>query len=228
MQAAESIVITKPEGAIQYVNPAFERITGYTREEALGQNPRILKSGKHDETFYRKMWDTLRAGRVWSGRMVNRKKDGTLYEEEATISPIRDSAGVITNYVAVKRDVTNELKLEAQLRQAQKLEAIGTLAGGIAHDFNNILTAIIGFTQLAMDEVPQVSGLYRNLDQVYLAGNRARELVNQILAFSRQTEQDLKPVRNGHHHQGGPQIAEGDAAAPPSKSGKASSPIWAR
>ena len=194
-QAAESIVITNPEGTIQYVNPAFERISGYTREEALGENPRILKSGKHDEVFYKKMWDTLTCGKIWSSRLVNKKKDGSLYDEEVTISPVRDVTGTITNYVAVKRDVSNELKLEAHLRHTQKLEAIGTLAGGIAHDFNNILTAIIGFSQLALDEAPEASNLHSNLEHVYRAGTRARDLVNQILTFSRQTDQDFRPVR---------------------------------
>ncbi len=194
-QVAETIVITDSEGLIQYANPAFSTITGYSLEEALGRSPRILKSEKHDDAFYKNLWDTISQGRVWTGHMVNKKKNGSFYEEEATISPVRDPLGNITNFVAVKRDVTNEVRLEAQLRQAQKLEAIGTLAGGIAHDFNNILTAVIGFTQLAIDDAPEATKLYGNLQQVYQAANRARDLVNQILAFSRQQEQDLKPVR---------------------------------
>jgi PAS domain S-box-containing protein len=129
-QAAESIMITDPDGTIIYVNPAFERVSGYSQEEIIGQNPRFLKSGRQDAAFYRKMWDTLTRGEVWTGRFVNRRKDGTLFEEEAIISPVRDANGKVVNYVAVKRDVTQEAALEAQLRQAQKMEAIGTLAGG--------------------------------------------------------------------------------------------------
>ena len=104
-QAVETIVITDPAGAILYANPAFEKTTGYTCAEALGQNPSILKSDKHDAGFYRDMWMTLAAGQVWRGRFINKRKDGTLYEEEATISPVRNTTGKIVNYVAVKRDI---------------------------------------------------------------------------------------------------------------------------
>ncbi|MFQ5753551.1 MAG: PAS domain S-box protein [bacterium] len=117
-QAAEIIIVTDINGKIQYVNPAFEQITGYCREEAAGQNFRILKSGEHDQKFYKNLWDTLKKGEVWSGRFTNKKKDGTLYEEEATISPVRDVAGNIINFVTVKRDITQEVMLEAQLHQA--------------------------------------------------------------------------------------------------------------
>ena len=152
-QVAEAIIITSVDGIIQYVNASFERITGYNRSEVIGQNLGILKSGQHSGRFYREMWDTIRSGEVWSGRIINRRKDGTLFEEETTISPLRDESNAIIHYVAVKRDVTHEVQLEKQLRQAQKMEAIGTLAGGIAHDFNNILSAIIGYVELAQLDI---------------------------------------------------------------------------
>ncbi len=104
-QTPESIIITDVEANIEYVNPAFERITGYGLGEAIGQNPRILKSGKHDSQFYRQMWDTLTAGKTWSGEMINKRKDGSLYREQATISPVVDETGKIVNYVAVKREL---------------------------------------------------------------------------------------------------------------------------
>lgn len=193
--ASEAVTITDRDGNIQYANPAFEQITGYTREELIGQNPRILQSGRHDKSFYKGMWNTLTNGRVWTGHFFNKKKDGTLFEEEASISPVKESAGVITNYVAVKRDVTDEIKKEKQFRQAQKMEAMGTLAGGIAHDFNNILSAVIGYSEMALEKVSQEDLLTRNIHKVLTAGYRARDLVKQILAFSRQTEQQLRPVQ---------------------------------
>ncbi|MDW7980845.1 MAG: PAS domain S-box protein [Verrucomicrobiales bacterium] len=119
-QAAEAIVITDTTGAIQYVNPAFERITGYTRSEAIGRNPRILKSGKHGPEFYRQLWETITAGKVWRGCFTNKRKDGTLYEEQATIAPVRDSTGQIVYFIAVKEDVTNQKAAEAALKESQR------------------------------------------------------------------------------------------------------------
>ncbi|MBW2049740.1 MAG: PAS domain S-box protein [Deltaproteobacteria bacterium] len=194
-QSAEAIVITDVNGDIQYVNPAFERITGYTREEAMGQNPRILKSGKHDKTFYEDLWNIIGKGKVWSGHFTNRNRDGELYQEEASISPVKDHSGRIINYVAVKRDVTAEMRMEKQLRQSQKMEAMGTLAGGIAHDFNNILASIMGYAELAGLETPDGSKGADYLESVLKATGRARDLVKQILSFSRQREEDLRPLR---------------------------------
>ncbi len=189
-QAGEIFIITDNTGSINYVNPAFVKITGYCREEVLGNNPRILKSGKHDDAFYRHLWSTISSGKTWRGRLYNKRKDNSLFVEDATISPVRNQAGEIAHYIGVKRDVTNEVDLERQLRQAQKMEAVGTLAGGIAHDFNNILGGIIGYTELAlMDEPPTPDHKkYTCLRRVLEAGNRAKELVQQILRFSRREE----------------------------------------
>lgn len=191
-QCAETIVITDTQGRILYVNPAFEKITGYSREEALGQNPRVLKSGKHDADFYRRMWETLGRGETWSGRMVNRRKDGTHFEEEATISPVFDAAGTTVNYVAVKRDVTREAQLEAQYRQAQKIESIGQLAGGIAHDFNNILSVILMQVELSNGEYTP-SMVDEGLNEIKTAAQRAANLTRQLLLFSRQQVMQLGP-----------------------------------
>jgi PAS domain S-box-containing protein len=184
-QVTENIMITDIQGKIVYVNPGFERLTGYSRAEVIGQTPRLLKSGKQDPNFYRELWATITAGQVWQGRLTNQKKDGTAYVEEMTITPVRDQAGVITNYVAVKRDVTRELQLEEQYRQAQKLEAIGRLTGGVAHDFNNLLTAIIGFAELAYLQYPAGDPQQELLDKVLHSSQRAADLVRQLLVFSR-------------------------------------------
>ena len=136
-QASETIVITDTDGRIEYVNPAFERTCGYTRDEATGRKLSMLDSGGHDDAYYATLWQTITRSETWQGHFVNRRKDGSLYEEEATISPIRDGGGTIVNFVVVKRDVTQEVALQTQLRQAQKMDAVGMLAGGVAHDFNN-------------------------------------------------------------------------------------------
>lgn len=194
-QASETIMITDPEGYIQYVNPAFEKTTGYTCKEAIGQHAHFLNSGKEKPSFYEKLWNTLRQGNTWSGHFTNKHKDGSLFEEEATVSPVKNSDGEITNFVAVKRDVSREVSLEKQLRQAMKMEAIGTLSGGIAHDFNNILAAIIGYSEMAKAQLPAGDPIAKDLDQVLRAGRRATDLVKQILTFSRQGEEDLKPFK---------------------------------
>lgn len=193
--AAESIMITSPDGTIQYVNPAFERLSGYSRAEALGKTPRILRSGRMDDAFYQNLWTTLTGGQVWQGRFINKTKSGQLLEQEATISSIRDDRDNIINYVSVARDVTHEVELEAQLRHAQKMEAIGTLAGGIAHDFNNMLSPILGYAELAMSEAEHGSELWYSLNEIFNAGKRASGLVKQILAFSRRSEQERKLIQ---------------------------------
>jgi PAS domain S-box-containing protein len=191
-QAAETIEITDTKGTILYVNPAFERTTGFTSDEAIGANPRILQSGHHDDKFYKEMWATITNGKVWSGHLLNRKKDGTLLEEEATISPIKDDSGKIVSYVAVKRDVTKEVSLQKQLLQSQKMEAIGTLAGGIAHDFNNLLQVTQGYSELLLTEKQEDDPEYPDLLKVFQAAKNGAELVKQLLTFSRKLEP--KPI----------------------------------
>ncbi len=184
-QTEEIIVMTDARGVIQFVNPAFERSTGYTREEAVGQNPRILQSGQQDGLFYRTLWDTISGGSTWAGRMVNKRKDGSLYTEEMTISPVRDASSRIINYVAVKRDLTEQLRLTDQLLQAQKMEAVGLLAGGVAHDFNNMLSVIIGHAEIGLGQVEPSQMLHAHLSEIRKAAGRAADLTRQLLAFAR-------------------------------------------
>jgi len=184
-QAGEVIFLTDRDGEIIYVNPAFEPVTGYTKEEAIGRNPRMLKSGKQDQAFYQNLWDTIKAGKTWKGRMVNRRKDGSLYTEETTISPVLDGSGRLLNYVAVKKDITAQLEMEEQFQQAQKMESIGRLAGGVAHDFNNMLGVIIGQAELALDEPGIDEKLKAGLNEIRKAAERSANLTRQLLAFAR-------------------------------------------
>ncbi|MBN1255623.1 MAG: PAS domain S-box protein [Deltaproteobacteria bacterium] len=193
-QAAEGIAIADKEGMIQYINPSYERISGYDRGEVVGRDHIILKRAG-EKTSPGDMADTLVRGEVWTGRMTNKRKNGTSYNVEVSISPIRDKTGTIRNYVTIERDVTHEADLEMQLRQAQKMEAIGTLAGGIAHDFNNILAAIMGYAEMALYDVPEGTQGRRNLEQVIKAGYRGKDLVKQIITFSRRSEQERRPMQ---------------------------------
>jgi PAS domain S-box-containing protein len=196
-QSPVSVSMIDLDGVIRYVNPAYERNRGFKRAEVEGRNFRAFRDNCCGDAVYHKMWETVRSGEIWSDYLSEKAGDGSLREIETTISPIRDQAGAVIHYVAAQRDVTHERQMERQLRQAQKMEAVGTLAGGIAHDFNNILAAIIGYTEMLLVKVPKESPIRRNLEQVLKAGNRAKGLVKQILAFSRQSEQELKPIQIG-------------------------------
>ena len=183
-QAAETILITDTNAVVLYANPAFEKTTGYTRDEIVGLTPRLLHSGKQNPEFYRQMWSVLGAGKVWRGRMVNKRKDGTLIEEDACISPVFDASGKIINYVGVKRDVSRELQLEQQFYQMQKMEAIGRLAGGVAHDFNNLLAVILMNASELRSESSNSPTQINGLDEIILAAERGANLTRQMLAFS--------------------------------------------
>jgi len=308
-QSPVSIVITTPAGQIEYVNPKFTQLTGYSSDEVRGKNPRILKSGETPAEEYKRLWETVTRGGTWQGELHNKKKSGELFWEHATISPIVDQAGRISHFLAVKeditdrkqaeellrrhaslidqtydailawdwngpitfwnrgaeqlygfspeqalgmtprtllntvtrggsgdflpalergsrwegeleqvtrdgrhihlesrmvlvreagrasvlevnRDITERQLLEEQLRQAQKMEAIGRLAGGVAHDFNNLLGVILGYSGLMHDSIEDPA-LRKKLDEIHKAGQRAADLTRQLLAFSR--KQVLEP-----------------------------------
>ncbi|MCR4339822.1 MAG: PAS domain S-box protein [Gemmatimonadaceae bacterium] len=190
--AADAVVITDHAGAIEWVNPAFTQLTGYTAEEAVGKNSRdLVKSGKHDQAFYKDFWETILAGRAWHGEMINRRKGGVLYTEDQSVTPILEASGAITHFIAIKEDITERLQLEAQFRQAQKMESVGQLASGIAHDFNNLLTVINGMADLVLAQVSQDNQVHADMQEIHRAGERAATLTRQLLAFSRQ--QILEP-----------------------------------
>jgi PAS domain S-box-containing protein len=195
---ANAIVITAPDATIEWVNPAFTRLTGYSAAEAVGQNPRILNSGTQPKGFYDDLWRTIRTGKVWRGEMVNRRKDGSHYTERMTITPVLESSGsggtaVISHYVAVKEDVTALKEMEEQLRRAQRMEAVGRLAGGVAHDFNNLLQAMLGLTQYARLHGEDLASAEERLQEFEELLRRGAQLTQQLLLFSRREEP--KPER---------------------------------
>jgi two-component system, cell cycle sensor histidine kinase and response regulator CckA len=201
-QSADTIFITNSEGIIEYVNPAFEALTGYSQQEVAGKAQSILKSDLQAPVLYSELWETIRAGDVCRGIVVNRKKNGEVYYVDESISPIRDSEGRITHFVSNGRDYTERLRLEAKLLQAQKMDAIGRLAGGVAHDFNNLLTIITSYSELALDSVVPGSSTQGRIQEILSAAHRATDLTRQLLAFSRKQPQalrvaELNPVVGG-------------------------------
>ncbi len=193
-QGTEGVLIFDPGGVVRYVNPAFEATTGCPRDNVVGKRLAELHQDGRNRAFYQAM---LEAWSKHSGRtdqLVNYRKDGSAYEIISRVAPIFDVAGAITNYAVVVRDVTHEVQLERQLRQAQKMEVIATLSGGIAHDFNNILASIITCSELALDDLPNDSPERRLLEVIHRGGLRGRDLVRQIRSLSRQNEQEKKPV----------------------------------
>jgi two-component system, cell cycle sensor histidine kinase and response regulator CckA len=191
-QSGDTIMITDSDGVIEYVNPAFEKLTGYSLHEAVGKTSAILSSGQQPPAIYRELWETISIGNVYNNIVVNRKKNGELYYVDENISPIRDASGTITHFVSNGRDLTKRLDLEAQLLQAQKMDAVGRLAGGVAHDFNNLLTIITSYSELAMDSVVPGSNTQTRLQEILSAARRAAELTRQLLAFSRNQPQALR------------------------------------
>jgi two-component system CheB/CheR fusion protein len=185
-----AIVITNAQGTIEYANPAFEKSSGYTAEEAIGNNPRILKSGRVDNNVYADLWGTISSGRVWKGELCNKRKSGELYWDIVSIAPLANEEGKITHYVGVQHDVSELRLLEQQLQHARKMEALGQLTGGIAHDFNNLLAIILGNLQLLSERVSD-NKTKELIDDAVTASERGSSLIHRLLAFSRR--QPLAP-----------------------------------
>ena len=196
-QSPVSIVITNVKGDIEYVNPKFTQVTGYSREDVLGRNPRILKSDQSPPELYQELWKTITGGREWRGELRNLKKNGETFWEEASISPVMDERGRITHFIAVKEDITARKNLQAQYEQAQKMEAVGQLAGGVAHDFNNLLTVISGYTSLLLRGTAKDSREGLALAEIDSASRRAAALTQQLLAFGRRQVLQPRPLNLG-------------------------------
>jgi two-component system, cell cycle sensor histidine kinase and response regulator CckA len=184
-QAAEAIMMTKRDGTIVYVNPSWQRLSGYSSTEVLGRTPRLLRAEVQNPKVYADLWETILDGRVWRGELTNRHKNGSLYTLEETITPVRDEGGRITEFIAFGQDTSTRRDLEARLRQSQKMEAVGRLAGGVAHDFNNLLTVITGYSERLLGGLAEDDPLRKGAEAIKRSADRAASLTRQLLAFSR-------------------------------------------
>lgn len=192
--ARDGIGITDLQGTFLHVNQALEELTGYSRAEICGQNPRVFKSGLHPPEFYAGMWQTILSRRSWQGEVINRRKDGALVDMSLTISPIMDSHGQLTHFVAIYRDIRERKQLERQLLHAQKMQSVGTLAGGVAHEFNNLLAGIQGYADLSLRD-PNLPAQVREFLQYLLQLTaRAAHLTRQLLAFARRPTLSRQPL----------------------------------
>ncbi|MFW6415033.1 MAG: PAS domain S-box protein [Thermodesulfobacteriota bacterium] len=195
-QTADGILINDAHGYIQYVNPAFENITGYEKNEAQGRKPFFwLHNSNLEKADKKRILEVVSRGQKWNQRVQGMRRDRGGFEIDVSISPVYSKQGEISNFVAVIRDMTEKLSLEHQLRQAQKMEAVGTLAGGIAHDFNNILMAIIGYSEMIMRRLDSDSKEHEYTESIMNAGIRGKRLVQQILSFSRQSGSEIRPLQ---------------------------------
>ena len=191
--AGESVIITRPDGEIIYVNQAFTDITGYAYEEAIGNNPNMLRSGKQDKHFYQRMWNSIKSTGQWKGELWNRRKNGELYPEALDVRSIPDDEGNTKFLVGVFSDLTEQKRVENALLQTQKLEAVGTLVGGVAHNFNNLLAAISGKAYVAQTKSKKSdapSAVLENLSDIQNLSFEASHLVKQLLAFARESQHD--------------------------------------
>ncbi|OGR97152.1 MAG: hypothetical protein A2016_05815 [Elusimicrobia bacterium GWF2_62_30] len=193
-QTSESFFITDTEGTILYVNPAFEALTGYKAAELVGQKPSMLRSGEHPPEFYREMWEVPKSGRRWTGRVMNRRKDGALYNEEIRIFPIKGTDGAIKYFLTLRHDITKETELESQLIQSQKMESLGMLAGQIAHDFNNLLTIIIGSMELVSEDLQPGTVGAKLATEILRSSKEHAGMIKQLMSFTRKQDSIQLPL----------------------------------
>jgi PAS domain S-box-containing protein len=187
------IQITDAQGRMVYVNPAFERSTGYTKEELIGQNPNVVSSGKYNKEFWAKVWEKISAGKIWQGEIENRRKDGTPLYTQVLISPIVDSDGTVVGYLGSHRDITEQKQLEQQLMHSQKMESMGTLAAGIAHEVGNPLTSISSIVQV-LQRTTTDEFAREKLGLVQSQVHRITKIIRDLVDFSRPSNYQLLPT----------------------------------
>jgi PAS domain S-box-containing protein len=192
--ARDGFCITDLHGTMLHVNKSLETMTGYDRQELIGQNPRLFRSGAHPTEFYAELWRTILSRQGWQGEMLNRRKDGTMVDTSLTISPIVDGRGQLTHFVGIFRDITERKQLERQLLHAQRMQSLGTLAGGVAHEFNNLLAGIQGYAALGQREAGVSETIKEFLRFIVALSDRAANLTRQLLAFARKPALSRQPT----------------------------------
>src|SRR5207249_5230935 len=195
--AASGVVITDRGGAIIWANPAFTSLTGYPVSEVMGRTLRLQKSGQHEPSFYRSLWESILSGQTWRGEMVNRRKDGSLYPEAQTITPVHDERGEITHFIAIKEDISQRKRLQEHLAQSEKLAAMGQLLASVAHELNNPLSVLTGHAALLKSASDQKVA-DRAVKMIH-AAERCARIVRNFLTLARQrpperTRVDLNQV----------------------------------
>jgi two-component system cell cycle sensor histidine kinase/response regulator CckA len=193
-QAKDAFVVTDLDFNVTYMNRAAEGLFEYKLEELRGKDPIILNAEPNSREIQDEICKTIQSGGVWQGTVLNRRKDGSTFSCETRVAPLRDENGRIASYLGIQRDVTEKRQLQEQLLQAQKMEAVGTLAGGIAHDFNNMLTAIIGYSELLLAGCDKDSKLLPDIREIGSVARKAAELTRQLLSFSRRQIIKVSPI----------------------------------
>ena len=191
-QCQDVIFFTDPAGVIERINPAFEKLTGYSSVEAVGKDLSWIAAEGPLSESYRKIWEQVFQGRAYRGDLQIRRKQGDACELDVLIAPVRDGKGRTASLLCTGRDTSEKRELESQLSQARRMDAIGTLAGGVAHDFNNMLMVISAYAELSLDSLPKEHRLWHNLQEILAASRRASELTRQLLAFGREQVQRLQ------------------------------------
>ncbi|GAV20343.1 blue-light-activated protein [Mariprofundus micogutta] len=188
----ESIIITDAEGVIEYVNPGFTRNTGFTFEDAIGNTPAMLNSKQQKKGFYEQFWQTIKSGQAWSGRILDRKKDGTIFPVHLSVAPIVNTHGQISHFVAVHEDLTEAEAMQKKMMQSQKMEAVATMVGGVAHDFNNLLASIVGNLYLMRNQHKDNEKTVSRIRGMESAVQHGAQLIQQMLTFARKDRTDMQ------------------------------------